>query len=743
MPDDVLAARLLAIFIDELDEEVRQLNEDLLDLERTPDDAERLRSVFRVMHTLKGASRAAGLPRVEELCHALENELSRVRDGGERLLPAQIAVLFEAADALEQTRDELREGHPAPDAVLTTVMNHARGRGAPSPPPSRPVAEDASVNIVPVVVEQTAVAAPAATAEPVPAPAPFAETSQRLNEGGRDRSHVRVSMHHVESIAAAAGEIAGLVGVLFDRTDELSAIRARHRVERRGRAEDTNGNELDQELTTILRRTGDDARMLASVSERLGTSARSLRQRPFSEITETLPRVARDVSRDVGKPVRVTVVGGEIEADRVVLEALREPLLHLVRNAIDHGIEAPAQRAAAGKPAEGELRIEGALRGDRLVVTVADDGAGLDLATVARGLQARGRSVPADPAMLARTIFDDGFTTRDAATTLSGRGVGLAIVRTAAERMGGTASVRSTPGKGMEITIDVPVSIATMRVVLVQVGHVVVGVPSAFVVRVARVDPRKIVRVDGRPTLITATQPITVTTLAALLGPPFTEAPSAPMLQLVVLESAGRQIAIVVEDLHDERELVLRPLEHAGAHAAEVTVGTALLGSGEVALVLNVPVLLAQASGDSAHRSGPLAMSETVERAPARILVVDDSITSRTLEQSVLAAAGYDVTTAVDGAEAWRTIERHEFALVVSDVEMPHLDGIGLCERIRASAKTALLPVILVTSLDEPAQRARGMEAGADAYITKSSFDQDTLLDTVRMLIGRDSGGAT
>ena len=741
MPDDVLAARLLLIFIEELDEEVRQLNEDLLALERAPDDAERLRSVFRVMHTLKGASRAAGLPRVEELCHALENELSRVRDGGERLLPAQVAVLFEAADALGETRNELRAGRPSPDATLSTVLHHVRGRD--SSPPSRPVPE-----VAPVAPE-------AADAPPVPpasiAPLPVAppervvpkETAHRLDDTGREGNHVRVSMHHVESIAGAAGEIAGLVSVLFDRADELSAIRTRHRSESRTRGDDAKANELDRDLTTVLRRTGDDARMLASVSERLGTSARSLRQRPFSELTETLPRVARDVSRDVGKQVRVVVVGREIEADRVVLEALREPLLHLVRNAIDHGIEPPEKRVAAGKPAEGELRIEGKLRGDRLVVTVADDGGGLDLASVARGLQRRGRAVPADPELLARTIFDDGFTTRDAATTLSGRGVGLAIVRAAAERMGGTASVKSAVGKGTEITIDVPVSIATMRVVLVQVGDVVLGVPSAFVVRVARVEARRIVRVDGRPTLTSANQPIELTTLAVLLGPPFAEAAPAPMLQMVVLESAGRQVALVVDDLHDERELVLRPLEHAGPEAAEVTVGTALLGSGEVALVINVPVLLARAIGDSAHRSGPLAVSETTARAPSRILVVDDSITSRTLEQSVLSAAGYDVVTAVDGAEAWRTLERQDFALVVSDVEMPHLDGFGLCERIRASAKHASLPVILVTSLDEPAQRARGMEAGADAYITKSSFDQDTLLDTVRMLIGRDAGVTT
>ena len=738
MADDVLAARLLSIFIEELDEEVRQLNDHLLALERTPDDAERLRAVFRVMHTLKGASRAAGLLRVEEVCHALENELSRVRDGGEPLKPIQIALLFEAADALVETRDELRLGRPAPEATLSTVLQHVRGR------PAAGRAAPSTRTVIAPKVTAVASAAPIAPAAAVVAAAPSPAVTTPIaaapaDDLARAESHIRVSQHQVETIAGAAGEIAGLVGVLSDRTDELSVLRARYRSEL-GDAGSTRGNAFDRELTGLLRRAGDDARTLASVSERLANSARSLRQRPLSELTETLPRIARDVARDLAKQVRVTIVGGDIEADRVVLEALREPLLHLVRNAIDHGIESPDARLAAGKPAEGALQIEGALRGDRLVVTVTDDGAGLDLRAIARGLERRGGAVPTDARLLAHTIFDDGFTTRGAATTLSGRGVGLGIVRAAAERMGGTVEVKSVPGEGTAITVDVPLSIATMRVVLVQVGDVVVGIPSAFVVRVARVDPKRIARVDGRPTFVTGDASMPMTTLAALLGPPFTDTVAPAMLQLLVLENSGRRVAIVVDDLHDERELVLRPLEHAGPAATNVTVGTALLSSGTVALVLSVPALLAHDTGE--HRSGPLAASAAVSRPPARVLVVDDSITSRTLEQSVLAAAGYDVVTAVDGAEAWRTIERQDFALVVSDVEMPHLDGIGLCQRIRATARTAALPLILVTSLDEPAQRERGMEAGADAYITKSSFDQDTLLDTVRMLIGRASGSA-
>ena len=731
MGDDALAARLLAIFVDELDEQVQQLNDDLLALERTPGDAERLRAVFRVMHTLKGASRAAGLPLVEEVCHALESELSRVRDGGAPLGGAQIALLFEAADALGESRDNLRAGNPVPDATLATVLQHARGRGSAAPlvrPVMRTPAAPAAA--VPSAGKLVAVT-PAAPASPVGAtPAP-----ERTDESARSGGQVRVSLHQVESIAGAAGEIAGIASALGDRADEISAMRARRRA---GRQRGSSDDGLDQELTQLLRNAGEDARALAAVSGRLGASARHLRQRPFAEITETLPRVARDVAKEVAKQVRVVVSGGEIEADRVVLEALREPLLHLVRNAVDHGLEVPAVRVAAGKDPEGEVRIEGSLRGDRLRVTIADDGHGLDLAAVRRGLERRGRASPPDAAAVARTIFEEGFSTRDTATTLSGRGVGMGIVRAAAERLGGTVDVSTEAGKGTMITMDVPISIATMRVVLVDVGGVILGVPSAFVVRVERADPRKLARVDGRAMLVTQERPTPVTTLAALLGPPFAEAPARSMLQLVILESAGQRVAVVVDDLLDERELVLRPLEHAGRAATSATVGTALLGTGVVVLVLSVPALLAQSEGHGAPSSGALAAEHAETRPPSRVLVVDDSITSRTLEQSVLSAAGYDVITAVDGAEAWRTIERQDVALVVSDVEMPHLDGFGLCERIRGNARTASLPVILVTSLDAPEQRARGLEVGADAYITKSSFDQDTLLETVRMLIGRN-----
>ena len=719
-PDDELRTRLQSIFAQELDDQLRELNGELLELEKVPGDKERLGAVFRVMHTLKGASRAAGLRRVEEMCHAVEGELSRARERGLALTPQQLALLFETADALAVIHDQLQDGGTSSNAAVDTVLRHAGER-----PQAAPAAPRAQAAAAPVIEESAPVAA-----EPAPAP-------QEKNEPRN--TDVRVSVVQVDAIAGGAAEVAGLAALMHDRLDALGSVRTRLRGERHELVAD-NRRDVDRELTALLRRMSEDARSLSTVSARLNGAVTRIRQRPVSELTEPLPRVVRDLSRELGKDVRLTVLGGEIEVDRVVLEALREPLLHLVRNAIDHGIETPAARTAAGKNPEGEVRIVAALRGDRLRLTVGDDGPGLDTASIARKLKAAGQQVPADEALLARTILADGFTTRDTLSTVSGRGVGLGVVRVAAERMGGSVEIESAPGGGTAITLDVPLNVATMRVLLVRVGDATLGVPSAAVVRVLRIAPRSLSVVNGTPMLVTKDAPVPVRSLAALLGPPFVEGATPAMLQCLVVESAGRRLALIVDDFVDERELVLRPVENGGTTAGEWSVGSAMLGTGHLALVLSVPALLADGTGASV---GSFMREATREpKAKPRVLVADDSITSRTLEQSVLSAAGYDVITAVDGAAAWRILERELVAVVVSDVEMPNLDGYALCERIRADERTARLPVILVTSLDEPEHRARGMAAGADAYLAKSSFDQDTLLETVRMLIGDHQGDA-
>ncbi len=743
MSADPLAARLLGIFIEELEEQLHQLNDDLVALEHDPADRDRLRSVFRVVHTLKGASRAAGVPLIEQLCHALENDLARARDLELPLAAHQRSLLLESSDALGDARERLAAGEPLVGTAVASVLHRARG-GAGAPPAVSGTLSAAAVHAAPAT-RAPSVTPPPRVMLPAPSDADAAGEASvaaavRMPEVPRP-DQLRISLSQVDSIAAAAGEIAVLSASLSDRTLELGVLRARARVQLAGGPVTDGLPRLDQDVTRMIRVAAEDARMLSSISGRLDNAIRNLRQRPLRDLTDTLQRVARDVARDVEKTVRVTVAGAELEADRLVIEALREPLLHLVRNAVDHGIESPAARLAAGKAADGEIALHASLRGDRLRLVLTDDGAGIDAAAVRAKLARRGAVVPDGDEALLQRVFDDGFSTRDTATTLSGRGVGLAIVRAAAERLGGTAEVHSRPGLGSTFVIEVPLSIATLRALLVAVGGATLAFPSAFVTRVDRVATEHIGRVNGSAVLITGGPPIPLVPLASLLGAPFVASTGVAVHNVVSLEAGGRRLAVSVDELLDERELILRPLEHVGRDTATVTVGTALLGTGAVVIVLGVPaLLLEEGRREPVHVASRLPDSPGAPIVRRRVLVVDDSITSRTLEQSVLAGAGYDVTTAVDGAEAWRMLERSNFELVVSDVEMPQLDGIGLCERIRANPRTATLPVILVTSLDEPAHRARGLEAGADAYIAKSSFDQDTLVETVRTLIGRGDG---
>jgi two-component system chemotaxis sensor kinase CheA len=761
-----LAARLLATFLDELDEQLRTLDEDLLALERDPGDTEHLRSVFRVAHTLKGAARAAGVRPIEEVCHALEAMCAEARDASTPLVGSQVALLFAGSDALADAGRRLRAGSDAGSSpVVAELLHQLRHRAntedhgerrRPTPiisiqPSAEPVVEESPVAAEPLPAAQP----PAAPPDDIAPAAPIATANTRDDQ-------LRVGARQLDSLVAAAGELLGMTGTICDRPAAaeavVEAVRSWRIDWRRASGEyrrsldrsdasaavvatltsvDDHLARLDRQVGELARALGDDARALGGTTSRLVENVRRLRMRPFADIAEALPRAARDVAASLHKDVQVTVEGQDVEADRTVLDALREPLLHLVRNAVDHGLESTAERTSKGKPAEGRIVIRAELGGDRLRVAVTDDGAGLDIASIRRALAERGRDVPAEDHEVARSLFDSGFSTRRVATAISGRGVGLDIVRTAVERLGGTVEVHWTPGAGTTFTIEAPVSVATMRALTVMAGGQMFAVPTAFLERLMRVRQEDVRSVEGRSVLALSTGLIPLTSLAHLLGPPLTDPAPGAVMNVIVLAAAGRRLAVVVDEMVEERDIVVRPVEHAGDDAGAHFSGAALLDGTRVALVVNAAALVGTA-GRGDGRAPSIGLSADA-RAPARewhVLVVDDSITTRTLEQSVLAAAGYRVTTAVDGAEAWRLIQDGGIDLVVSDVEMPRMDGLALTEAIRGSPGHATVPVILVTSLDKPEQRARGLEAGADAYIMKSSFDQDTLLGIVRQLLG-------
>ncbi|MBI4542395.1 MAG: response regulator [Gemmatimonadetes bacterium] len=736
MNKDQLAARLLGTFVGEIEEQVRAMNADVLALEADPADAERLKSLFRVAHTLKGAARAAAVAPVEQVCHSLETLLAEARDGKLTLGPEEFTLLFSAADALGDAGKRLKAGRDLAGSPLAALRDRLRRREAgtereaPPPPGSSP-----------------------------PSLPPSGERRNEPVRGEQGNGQVRVEAEKLDALLAATGQLLVSSSRVSSRPAELEALhdfaarwaaewprtgrRLRLALERSGEPpgliQAVNGTE--ENLRHLLHDSGrlaaggaEDARVLSQATDQVADRVRRLRMRPFAEACEALPRAVRDLAITADKEVELGLTGGEVQVDRAVLDGLREALLHLVRNAVDHGIEPPAEREQAHKPRRGKVSVAAALRGDRLTVTVADDGAGLNVAAIRAQLARRGLPLPSDERELARSLFEGGLSTRGEVTATSGRGVGLDIVRAALERVRGSAAVAWAAGRGTTFTLECPPTLATIRALLAAVGPQILAVPTTHVERLLRLRPEEIKHAEGRDVIATPGAPVPLVALARLL-PPLVERPVAGPLAVVLLRVGERRLAVAVDELLAEQEVVLRPVGRGRQPLPHVS-GAAILGTGRVALVLDPVAVLSAGLGLGA---GPgLTMAEAKPAGPARrrILVVDDSITTRTLEQSILEAAGYDVLTAVDGADAWKVLQERGCDLVVADIEMPRMDGFALCEAIRGSKRFKELPVVLVTALETPEHRARGLEVGADAYIGKSSFDQQNLLDTIGQLLG-------
>ena len=765
MKREELAARVLTTFLDELDEQLPLLNAELLALEADASNATRLRTVFRVMHTLKGAARAAGVPRIEMACHGLESMLAAVRGGTATLGSHEFALLFEAADALGDAGDRLRRGEQlegTPIAALATatiaaealLSQSARGRaaGTESGGPRPRVAEAAPA---PVALE--------VAADPAEGPADVAvsETPAAPDHPERHLGTLRVESEKLDSLFASVGSLAVVGAHVIEHAAELDALelsvhraltewrRAMRGLRRKIESDNRAGlfdaldgaqrgfERIGRRITRMAAASAHGGRSLDTATRRVAEQVRSLRMRPFTDACQALPRAVRDVAAATGKQAQLRVVGGDVEADRAVLDGIREALLQLVRNAVDHGIEVPELRAARGKAIEGTVTVAARLRGDRLLVTVSDDGSGVDTARVREAVARSGRVAPADLRALAGNLIAGGLTTRDEASEFSGRGVGLDVARSAVAALGGVLDVEWVDGDGTSFTMDLPATLARVRALMVTLGPQLFAIPTMHVQHLLRLRLGEIKRVEGRDVFMVPHEDthmvVPIVPLAAILGAPFVAKPLPDPASVVLLSVGGQRVGIVVDGLRGEQELVGQRLpgkRTIGRHCA----GAAMLPNGGVALVLDVHSIVDARHGvrGVASTAGGTGQSSR----PPTVLVVDDSLTTRTLERGVLEAAGYRVLTAIDGADGWRVLEEEGCDLVLSDIEMPRMDGFALCEAIRSSERHGGVPVVLVTALESAEDRARGLALGANAYIGKSSFDQQNLLETVEQLIG-------
>jgi two-component system chemotaxis sensor kinase CheA len=486
------------------------------------------------------------------------------------------------------------------------------------------------------------------------------------------------------------------------------------------------GKRLEYDLRTFERRVDDLVEEMKQVS-----------MLPFATLLESFPKLVHDLSRDCGKDAELTIVGGEIEIDRRILEEMKDPLVHLVRNCVDHGIETLKQREERGKPPGATIRIAILPKNsDKVEIVVSDDGAGIDIqkvqaASLKLGLVSQENAQIMDEQQTAALIFKSGVSTSSMITEISGRGLGLAIVREKAEKVGGAVSVESKPGCGTEFRLILPLTLARFRGILVRVGESLFVLPTRLVQRVLRVSREEIKSAENRETIQINGRAASAVRLSDVLEITRTNTEADPKrkIPVLVLAWAGEQIGFLVDEILDEQEVLVKNLGKQLPRVRNIA-GATVLGTGKVLPVLNVADLM-----QSAIKMAPLSTARETQETSKSILVAEDSITARTLLKNILEFAGYKVKTAVDGAEALTVLAAEGFDLVVSDVEMPRMSGFDLTARIRADKRLAQLPVVLVTALDSREDRERGIDVGASAYIVKGSFDQGNLLEVVRRLI--------
>jgi two-component system, chemotaxis family, sensor histidine kinase and response regulator WspE len=749
---------MLDLFRLEVEAQATILTNGLVAIETQSPSASELEALMRAAHSVKGAARIVGLDEAVGVAHAMEDSFVAAQKQALTLGTEQIDVLLRGVDflrSLSQLNDrDLPDWLEKNDLAIAAIRSSISALVHPEAAP--------------------AVALPISLTEPeVPSSASDDTVSdvEIVNaETVQDRV-VRVSAENLTRIMGLAGESLIAANWLPSFSDGLMELKTRQ-MELSKSLEalqhDVSFNDSlaieDKALLDIARQREQECRnwlndrltelegfvqRSTNLSDRLYREVITTHMRPFEDGVQGFPRMVRDISRQLNKQVKLEIIGKSTSVDRDILSKLEAPLTHILRNAIDHGIEMPEDRLALGKPAEGSVRLEAFHRGGMLSVTIADDGKGIDAETVRQRIIQQNLA-PAEVAArmtdaeLMEFLFLPGFSLSRQVTELSGRGVGLDIAKSMVQEVGGTVRAISQPGKGTSFLFQLPLTLSVIRTLLVEVAGEPYAFPLARIDRILTLQPSEITSIENRPYFTLDGKHIGLIAAAQVLELPIAPLPDAP-IWVVTLSDAANTYGLWVDGCLGERELVVRPLDSRLGKVPDIS-AAALLEDSALVLIIDVSDLV-QSMNTLLTSNRLLSVSATANPQPTqsdaiaphdlkRVLVVDDSITVREMERKLLQNRGYRVEVAVDGMEGWNAVRAQPYDLVISDIDMPRMNGIELIQQIKQHPRLKSIPVIVVSYRDREEDRLQGLEAGADYYLTKSSFHDDTLIEAVRDLIG-------
>ncbi|ROM51483.1 hybrid sensor histidine kinase/response regulator [Pseudomonas rhodesiae] len=753
-PDQMRDASLLELFSLEADAQTQVLSAGLLALERNPTQADQLEACMRAAHSLKGAARIVGVDAGVSVAHVMEDCLVSAQESRLYLQPEHIDALLQGTDLLMRIATPGNDVGPADIEAYVALMERLLDPAHPSPSVRPPTVPEPAPE--PVLEELPP--------EPEPAPPVTSDPprqGKRMTEGGE--RVLRVTAERLNSLLDLSSK--SLVEIQRIKPYLVSLQRLKRIQSQSVRALDTLDGQLKtQHLNLEAQEALADARRLLSEAQALlaektaeldefgwqaGQRAQVLydtalacRMRPFADVLAGQVRMVRDLGRSLGKQVRLEIEGEKTQVDRDVLEKLEAPLTHLLRNAVDHGIEMPEQRVLAGKPAEGLIRLRASHQAGLLVLELSDDGNGVDLERL-RGTIVERKLSPLETALrlseeeLLTFLFLPGFSLRDKVTEVSGRGVGLDAVQHMVRQLRGAVVLEQTAGQGSRFHLEVPLTLSVVRSLVVEVGEEAYAFPLAHIERMCDLAPEDIVQLEGRQHFWHEGRHVGLVAASQLLQRPAGQNPSET-LKVVVIRERDAVYGIAVERFIGERTLVVLPLDDRLGKVQDISAG-ALLDDGSVVLIVDVEDMLR--SVDKLLNTGRLERiarrsQQTAEAPRKRVLVVDDSLTVRELQRKLLLNRGYEVAVAVDGMDGWNALRSEDFDLLITDIDMPRMDGIELVTLLRRDSRLQSLPVMVVSYKDREEDRRRGLDAGADYYLAKASFHDDALLDAVMELIG-------